>query len=50
MDPNFPPRILTAANRYKYDETLKNDPVEYHRIYEELKVEAALVFIVSMPC
>ena len=48
-DPNFPPRVLEAANRYKYEETLKNDPVEYQRIYEELKVEAALVVIVSAP-
>ena len=50
MDPNFPCHILIAASRYKHDETLKNDPAEYHRIYEELKVEAALVSIVSMPC
>ena len=46
-DPNFPPRVLEAANRYKYDETLKSDKIEYQRIYEELKVEAALVVIVS---
>ena len=25
---------------------MKNDPIEYHKIYEELKVEAALLVIV----
>ena len=49
-DPNFPPRVLDAANRFKYDETLKNDPVEYQGVYEELKVEAALVVVVSISC
>ena len=48
-DPNFPPRVLDAANRYKYDEALKNDPIEYQRIYEELRVEAALIVIVGAP-
>ena len=49
-DPNFPSHVLEAANRYKYDETLKNDPVQYQKIYEELKVEAALVVVVSALC
>ena len=33
---------------YRYDEELKCDPAEYQRIYEELKVEAALITIVSV--
>jgi len=47
-DHNFPPWVLDAANRYKYDETLKNDQIKYKSVYEGLKVEAALVVIVSM--
>ena len=27
---------------------MKNDPIEYQRIYEELKVEAALLVIVCI--
>lgn len=33
---------------YKYDEELRSDPTEYQRIYEELRVEAALITIVSV--
>ena len=44
----FPPRIIEAAKRYRFDEKLKNDPVEYQRIYEELKIEAALTVIVCI--
>jgi len=44
---NFPPRVLEACTRYKYDEELRNDPIEYQRIYQELRVEAALVLVVS---
>ncbi|KAJ7182198.1 OPT oligopeptide transporter protein-domain-containing protein [Mycena crocata] len=46
-DPNFPPGVLAAANRYLYDQDLKQNPVEYQRIYDELKVEAALILINS---
>ncbi|KAJ7101240.1 OPT-domain-containing protein [Mycena belliarum] len=46
-DPNFPPAVLAAANRYLYDEELKQNPAEYQRVYEELKVEAALIVINS---
>ena len=46
-DPNFPPRVLEAANRYRFDETLRNDPLEYQRVYEELRIEAALVVVNS---
>lgn len=45
---NFPPRVIEACWQYKYDEELRDDPTEYQRIYEELKVEAALVTIVSV--
>ena len=33
---------IEAAKCYRFDEELKNDPVGYQRIYEELKVEVAL--------
>ena len=33
---------------YKYDEELRIDPVEFQRVYEELKIEAALIMIVSL--
>ncbi|KAJ6505760.1 OPT-domain-containing protein [Mycena vitilis] len=46
-DPNFPSAVLDAANRYLFDETLKGDPAEYQRIYDDLKVEAALITINS---
>ena len=42
----FPPHVIDAARRYRFDEELRNDPAEYQRIYEELKVEAALLVIV----
>ena len=44
----FPPRVIEAAKRYRFDEELRNDPLEYQRIYEELKVEAALLVIVCI--
>ena len=44
----FPPSIIEAAKRYRFDEELRNDPVEYQRIYEELKVEVALLVIVRI--
>jgi len=44
---NFPHRVLEACRRYKYDEGLRNDPIEYQKIYQELKVEAALVIVIS---
>ncbi|KAJ7775950.1 OPT-domain-containing protein [Mycena maculata] len=46
-DPNFPPLILAAANRYLFDTTLKENPAEYQRLYDELKVEAAMIVINS---
>jgi hypothetical protein len=33
---------------YKYDEELRDDPEEFQRIYAELKIEAALITIVSV--
>ena len=33
---------------YKHDEELRYDPAGYQRVYEELKVEAALITIVSV--
>lgn len=44
---NFPPRVLELCRQYKFDEELRNDPIEFQRIYQELKVEAALIMVVS---
>ena len=44
----FPPHVIEAAKRYRFDEKLMDDPDEYQRIYEELKVEAALLVIVGI--
>ena len=44
----FPPGVIKAAKRYRFDEELRDDPVEYQKIYEELKVKAALLVIVCI--
>jgi hypothetical protein len=44
----FPPRVIEAAKRYRFDEKLRDDPVEYQKIYEELKIEAALLVTVCV--
>ncbi|KAJ7238969.1 OPT oligopeptide transporter protein-domain-containing protein [Mycena rebaudengoi] len=46
-DPNFPTPVLTAARRYLYNDELKQNQAEYQRVYEELKVEAAMIVINS---
>ncbi|KAJ7741785.1 OPT-domain-containing protein [Mycena maculata] len=46
-DPNFPPHVLAAARRYLYDDDLKQNQKEYLHVYEELKVEAAMMAINS---
>ncbi|KAF8173156.1 OPT-domain-containing protein [Mycena galopus ATCC 62051] len=46
-DPNFPTAILDAANRYLFDHDLKKRPAEFQRLYEELKVQAAMIAINS---
>ncbi|CAK5266492.1 unnamed protein product [Mycena citricolor] len=46
-DPNFPRTVIEAANRYLYDPELRQDPVEFQRVYEELKVEAAMMNVNS---
>ncbi|KAJ6599741.1 OPT-domain-containing protein [Mycena vulgaris] len=46
-DPNFPPAVLDAANRYLYDPDLRENAAEYQRLYDELKVEAAMMVINS---
>lgn len=38
---------LTSLRRYLHDEALKNDPVQQRGIFEELKIEAAMIAIVS---
>ena len=44
----FPPRVIEIAKRYRFDEKLRDDPVECQKIYEELRVEAALLVIVRI--
>ncbi|KAF8922078.1 OPT-domain-containing protein [Mucidula mucida] len=46
-DPNFPTRAMSIIRQYLYDESIKADPVAYSKLYEEVKVEAALVSINS---
>ncbi|KAJ7203968.1 OPT-domain-containing protein [Mycena rebaudengoi] len=46
-DPNFPPAVLAAAHRYLYDPDLKQNATEYQHVYDELKVEAAMILINS---
>ncbi|KAJ7106268.1 OPT-domain-containing protein [Mycena epipterygia] len=46
-DPNFPPAVLDATNLYLFDPDLKESPAEYQRVYDELKVAAALMVINS---
>ncbi|KAJ7101811.1 hypothetical protein C8R44DRAFT_887990 [Mycena epipterygia] len=46
-DPNFPPAVLDAANRYLFDTALKEKPEEYQRLHEELKIEAVMISIDS---
>ncbi|KAJ6496043.1 OPT-domain-containing protein [Mycena sanguinolenta] len=47
-DPHFPTRVLNDANRYLFDHKLKEEhPAEYQRLYDELKVEAAMIAINS---
>ena len=45
---NFPRRVLETCRLYKYDQELRNDPVESQRVYEELKIEAALTIVVDL--
>ncbi|KAJ6496101.1 OPT-domain-containing protein [Mycena sanguinolenta] len=47
-DPNFPSTVLDAANRYLFDTDLRDQfPAEYQRLYDELKIEAAMTVINS---
>ena len=41
--------IHRRCRRYLYDADLKQDPAAYKHIYEELKVEAALLVVVRPP-
>jgi hypothetical protein len=45
---NFPRRVLETCRLYKHDQELRNDRVEFQRVYEELKIEAALIKVVSL--
>ncbi|KAJ7861039.1 OPT-domain-containing protein [Mycena leptocephala] len=46
-DPNFPTAVLATARRYLFDEDLKQNAAEYQHVYDELKVEAAMIKINS---
>ncbi|KAH9938951.1 OPT-domain-containing protein [Epithele typhae] len=46
-DPNFPTHTIQLIEKYFDGEAAATDPVEQARLYEELKVEAALVIIDS---
>ncbi|KAJ7155164.1 OPT-domain-containing protein [Mycena filopes] len=46
-DPNFPPEVLNAANRYLKDEDLRSQPADFQLIYDELKIQAAMMVINS---
>ncbi|KIY65641.1 OPT-domain-containing protein [Cylindrobasidium torrendii FP15055 ss-10] len=47
QDPNFPTRAMALVRQYLFDESIKADPVAYAKLYEEVKIEAALVMINS---
>ncbi|EJD47639.1 OPT oligopeptide transporter [Auricularia subglabra TFB-10046 SS5] len=43
-DPNFPSKVLALAHRFLEEEGLREkDPTTYERLYQELKIEAALI-------
>ena len=44
---NFPRRVLEICRLYKYDEELRNDLNEFQRLHQELRIEAALIMVVS---
>ncbi|KAH9917382.1 OPT-domain-containing protein [Epithele typhae] len=46
-DPNFPTHTIHLIEKYFDGEAAATDPVEHAKLYEELKVEAALVIINS---
>ncbi|KDQ62166.1 hypothetical protein JAAARDRAFT_65967 [Jaapia argillacea MUCL 33604] len=46
-DPNFPSDVLHKAKRYLFDPEVRNYPAEYTKLYDELKVEAAMMVINS---
>jgi hypothetical protein len=48
MSQNFPRRVLETCRLYKYDRELRNDSVEFQRVHQELKIEAALIMVVSL--
>ena len=45
---NFPRRVLEICRLYKYDVELRNNPIELQRVYEELRIEAALIVVVRL--
>ncbi|KAJ7895019.1 OPT-domain-containing protein [Mycena leptocephala] len=48
-DPNFPPAVLEAANRYLFDDDLKTQPANYQHLYNELKWSTIMTIRVYLP-
>ncbi|KAK0448152.1 OPT-domain-containing protein [Armillaria borealis] len=46
-DPNFPARALELSRRYLFDEDIRDDPVAFQKLYDEVKIEAAMVIVNS---
>ncbi|KAJ7203881.1 OPT-domain-containing protein [Mycena pura] len=44
---NFPAHVLAAAKRYLFDEDVKQNASEHQHVYDELKIEAAMIKINS---
>lgn len=36
-----------VLSQYLYDESIKEDPVAYQKLYDEVKIEAAMIMSVS---
>ncbi|KAK0457210.1 OPT-domain-containing protein [Desarmillaria tabescens] len=47
IDTNFPARALMLIRQYLYDDAIKTDATAYRQIYEEVKIEAAMITINS---
>ncbi|KZW01241.1 OPT-domain-containing protein [Exidia glandulosa HHB12029] len=43
LDPNFPPHIMGSAVRFLEDPNLKDDPVEYRKVFTEVKLAASFL-------
>ncbi|KAK0433103.1 OPT-domain-containing protein [Armillaria borealis] len=46
-DPNFPAGALSLIRQYLYDDAIKADVAAYRQLYEDVKIEAAMITINS---